>query len=158
MCKNVYNVYIQICSQKYYQNSSKLKTTKLSIDIRINKLQYIHKKKYFIIVKMIKNIHKILQMNLKYMKLNEKNTVITDCILYITILISLKIVSQRNMTHLVFLFSPNRRGIIPWGLLRQLTGLRVHLPMQEIQEMWVKSLGGEDPLEKEMETHCNILA
>jgi len=30
--------------------------------------------------------------------------------------------------------------------------------MQEIQEMWVQSLGGEDPLEKEMATHCNILA
>ena len=30
--------------------------------------------------------------------------------------------------------------------------------MQEIQEMWVQSLGGEDPLEKEMATQCNILA
>ena len=30
--------------------------------------------------------------------------------------------------------------------------------MQEIQEMWVQSLGGEDPLEKEMATHCNILS
>ena len=30
--------------------------------------------------------------------------------------------------------------------------------MQEIQEMWVQSLGGEDPLEKEMATHFGILA
>ena len=32
------------------------------------------------------------------------------------------------------------------------------LPMQETQEMWVRSLGGEDSLEKEMETHSSILA
>ena len=30
--------------------------------------------------------------------------------------------------------------------------------MQEMQEMWVQSLGREDPLEKEMETHSSILA
>ena len=29
--------------------------------------------------------------------------------------------------------------------------------MQEPQEMQVQSLGGEDPLEKEMATHSNIL-
>ena len=29
------------------------------------------------------------------------------------------------------------------------------LPMQE---MWVQSLGWEDPLEKEMETHSSVLA
>ena len=29
------------------------------------------------------------------------------------------------------------------------------LPMQE---MWVRSLGWEDPLEKEMATHCSMLA
>ena len=27
-----------------------------------------------------------------------------------------------------------------------------------MQETWVPSLGGEDPLEKEMATHCRILA
>ena len=32
------------------------------------------------------------------------------------------------------------------------------LPMQEIQEAWVRSLGQEDPLEKEMATHSSILA
>ena len=30
--------------------------------------------------------------------------------------------------------------------------------MQETQEMWVWSLGWEDPLEKEMTTHSSILA
>ena len=31
-------------------------------------------------------------------------------------------------------------------------------PAQELQEMPVQSLGGEDPLEKEMETYSSILA
>ena len=30
--------------------------------------------------------------------------------------------------------------------------------MQETQEIWVQSLGLEDPLEKEMATHFSILA
>ena len=30
--------------------------------------------------------------------------------------------------------------------------------MQEMQETWVRSLGQEDPLEKEMATHSGILA
>jgi len=30
--------------------------------------------------------------------------------------------------------------------------------MQETQEMWVLSLGWEDPLEEEMATHSSILA
>ena len=30
--------------------------------------------------------------------------------------------------------------------------------MQEMQEMWVQSLGQEDPLEEEMATHSSILA
>ena len=30
--------------------------------------------------------------------------------------------------------------------------------MQETQEMWVRSLGWEDPLEEEMVTHSSILA
>ena len=33
-----------------------------------------------------------------------------------------------------------------------------HLPMPDMQETRVRSLGGEDPLEKEMATHCSILA
>ena len=36
-------------------------------------------------------------------------------------------------------------------------GLTVKNP-PEMQEMWVQSLGGEDPLEEEMATHSSILA
>jgi len=32
------------------------------------------------------------------------------------------------------------------------------LAMEEAQEMWVRSLGQEDPLEEEMATHSSILA
>ena len=32
------------------------------------------------------------------------------------------------------------------------------LPMQETKEMWVPSLGQEDPLEERMATHSSILA
>ena len=35
---------------------------------------------------------------------------------------------------------------------------RIHLPMQEIQEMRVRSLGQEDPLGKEIATHSSVLA
>ena len=34
---------------------------------------------------------------------------------------------------------------------------RTHLPMQEMQEMRVQSVGQEDPLEEEMATHSSIL-
>ena len=43
------------------------------------------------------------------------------------------------------------------GLLRWCIGKKICLPMQETQEMWVLSLGWEDPLEQEMSTHSNIL-
>ena len=36
--------------------------------------------------------------------------------------------------------------------------LRIRLPMQDPQEMGVRSLGWEVPLEKEMTTHSSILA
>ena len=36
--------------------------------------------------------------------------------------------------------------------------VRTYLPMQETQEMWVQSLGQEDPLEGGMATHSSILA
>ena len=36
--------------------------------------------------------------------------------------------------------------------------LVVKTPIQEPQEMWVQSLGGEDPLEKEMAARSSILA
>ena len=35
---------------------------------------------------------------------------------------------------------------------------RSHLPMQKTQETWFQSLGQEDPLKEEMETHSSILA
>ena len=34
---------------------------------------------------------------------------------------------------------------------------RICLLMQETQETWAQSLGQEDPLEKEMDTHSSIL-
>ena len=36
--------------------------------------------------------------------------------------------------------------------------VRTCLPVQEIQEMWIQSLGQEDPLEKEMVTLSSVLA
>ena len=36
-------------------------------------------------------------------------------------------------------------------------GGKKSLPMQEMQESWVQSLGQEDPLEKEMATYSSIL-
>ena len=36
---------------------------------------------------------------------------------------------------------------------------RIHLQCREgMQELWIRSLGQEDPLEEDMATHCNILA
>ena len=35
---------------------------------------------------------------------------------------------------------------------------RILLPVQETQEMWVRSQDQEDPLEKGMATHCSIRA
>ena len=37
-------------------------------------------------------------------------------------------------------------------------GARTWLPMQEMQETWGQSLGGEDPLEEGMESDSSILA
>ena len=44
------------------------------------------------------------------------------------------------------------------GLLRWLSGKRIGLPLQKIQQMQVRSVGREEPLEKEMATHSRILA
>ena len=38
------------------------------------------------------------------------------------------------------------------------TAVKIHLPMQEMQEMPIRSRGREDPLEKEMATHSSISA
>ena len=42
------------------------------------------------------------------------------------------------------------QGLLKWQ--------RIHLPMQEMREMQVRSLGREDPLEEGMATHSSILA
>ena len=66
-------------------------------------------------------------------------------------------------------------GYSPWGHKESDTTERLHflslslcssmaqwvknLPeRQETQEMWVQSLGGKDPLEKEMATHSRVRA
>ena len=46
----------------------------------------------------------------------------------------------------------------PGGLRRWHQYWRTHLPMQEMWETWVRSLGQEDPLEEGMATHSSILA
>ena len=45
-----------------------------------------------------------------------------------------------------------------WGASQVVQWWRIHLSMQETQEMQVWSLGQEDPLQKEMATHSSILA
>ena len=44
------------------------------------------------------------------------------------------------------------------GLPKLISDKRICLPVQETQEMWVWSLGQENPLEEEMATHSGILA
>ena len=46
----------------------------------------------------------------------------------------------------------NRRFLVGGSVVKNLPA------MQETQETWVQSLGGEDPMEKEMSTHSSILA
>ena len=41
---------------------------------------------------------------------------------------------------------------------RWFSGKRIHLPMQETQDMRVQSFSWEDPLEEEMATHSSVLA
>ena len=43
------------------------------------------------------------------------------------------------------------------GLRRWLSGKRIYLPMKETHEMWIRFMGWEDMLEKEMGTHFSIL-
>jgi len=47
--------------------------------------------------------------------------------------------------------------ILTYGVF-QVTLVVICLKMQEMQEVWVQSLGQEDSLEEEMETHSCILA
>ena len=47
-------------------------------------------------------------------------------------------------------------AVLSHGLTRWLSGKESTCPKQELQEMWVQSLGWEHPLRKEMATHPNI--
>ena len=44
------------------------------------------------------------------------------------------------------------------SLLEVVQWFRICLPMQETQDLWVRSLGQEDPLKEEMATHSSIHA
>ena len=45
-----------------------------------------------------------------------------------------------------------------WASLPRVVLMVKNLPaMQEMQEMWVQSLGQEDPLEEDMDTHSRFL-
>ena len=57
---------------------------------------------------------------------------------------------------LAFLFAGDM--CVCLGLPRWHSGKKIHLPMQEMQETGVQSLGWEDPLGKGMATHSSILA
>ena len=50
------------------------------------------------------------------------------------------------------------QSVQPSGLPRWCSGNVICLPMQETQEIRVRSLVQEDPLEEEMATHSRILA
>ena len=57
---------------------------------------------------------------------------------------------------MLFIKKKNKVKIVlgfPGGLV-----VKYQSAMQETQEMWVPSLGWEDPLEKEIATHSSILA
>ena len=49
-------------------------------------------------------------------------------------------------------------SIISTGASHVAQWLRIHLPMQEPQETWVRFLGREDPLKEEVAPHSSILA
>ena len=54
-----------------------------------------------------------------------------------------------------FLYPILHSGKLP-GTMSPVAQMVKHLPA--MQETWIQSLGQEDPLEKEMATHCSILA
>ena len=67
--------------------------------------------------------------------------------------------TRKALTLLLGISGPGARFVSnSLGLPRWLHGRRICLPMQEMQEMWVQSLGRENPLEKEMATCSSILA
>ena len=59
----------------------------------------------------------------------------------------------------IFIFSPPQLLLLLLQILpRWLSGKWIHLPMQETQEMWVLSLGQENPLEQKVASHSSIFA
>ena len=65
----------------------------------------------------------------------------------------------KSLTSLGHISQPAKWGDVP--LLFGFPGrsvVRTCLPMQEMQDTWVLSLGQEDPLEKEMAIHFSILS
>ena len=62
--------------------------------------------------------------------------------------------SRAGLSDFTFTFTFNPIKGIP----RSCTGKEPTGPMQETKEMWVRSLGQEDPLEEGMATHSSILA
>ena len=64
----------------------------------------------------------------------------------------------KNWTQMSIWAQPREREhlLSTYGLSRWFGGERIHMPMQEMQETWVQSLGWEDPLEEEMATHSPI--
>ena len=61
-----------------------------------------------------------------------------------------------NLPTFILYFAIGLRGLPTW--LSCGSVVKNHLPMQETQEVWVQSLGWEDPLEKGMAIHSSILA
>ena len=57
----------------------------------------------------------------------------------------------------IFLAEIERISVVIWAS-QVAQWWRIHLSMQKMQETWVRSLGGEDPLEEEMATHSSFLA
>ena len=56
---------------------------------------------------------------------------------------------------LIIASSPYNRGLLRWLIVKKKK--KIHLPVQEMPETRVWSLGQEDPLEKEITTHSSIL-
>ena len=55
-------------------------------------------------------------------------------------------------------WNPERASVIPARSISGGTVVRIHLPMKEMQQTKVRSLGWEDPLEEGTATHSSVLA
>ena len=62
---------------------------------------------------------------------------------------------KKKTTYFKYIFL---KSVKKYGTSQVAQGVKNPSAMQETQKMWVRSLGGEDPLEKEMATHSSILA